>query len=350
MIYPRSAFIAFPADAGQVAANLEAAYEQWAQARQTLASLPMSMFWQAKGQTEYLAVKQNDADSGTTKGARSAETEAVFERFVEAKALAKARAANADDLIGQRAGQYRALRLPVMLDKQGELLRALDVAGLLRNDLLVVGTNAFVAYELLCGVRFPAGNEPTQDFDLAWCRGSSVSLAQLVPDAGVSERKTLLAVLRSIDASYSLNPKKPYQAINAAGYEVELLAAPSRAPLPRREGFEPVVSLVEQEWLLQGRAATVVVATQRHRACPLYVPDPRWMAMHKLWLAQKPERNAQKRPKDARQGEVLLSAVRYFLPDAYPLDLDFVTALPEELRDLFHEWAQRNGFDPTHPG
>jgi hypothetical protein len=52
-----------------------------------------------------------------------------------------------------------------MLNKQGELLCALDVAGLLRNDLLVVGTNAFAAYEVLCGVKFPASNEPTQVFD-----------------------------------------------------------------------------------------------------------------------------------------------------------------------------------------
>lgn len=238
--------------------------------------------------------------------------------------------------------------MPAMLDKQGELLRALDVEGLLRNDLLVVGTNAFSAYEVLCGVKFPAGNEPTQNFDLAWCRGSGVSLARLIPDTGVGIRKPLLGVLQAIDSTYVLNPRKPYQAVNSSGYEVELLAAPSRAPLPRKERFEPMVSLVEQEWLLCGKAAFVVVATQRHRACPLYVPDPRWMALHKLWLAKKPERNAQKRPKDARQGEVLLSACRFFLADAYPLDVDFVLDLPDELRELFNEWAIRNSFIPLN--
>ena len=235
-----------------------------------------------------------------------------------------------------------------MLDKQGELLRALDVEGLLRNDLLVVGTNAFAAYEVLCGVKFPVGNEPTQDFDLAWCRGSGVSLAKLVPDPNVAHRKPLMGVLQSIDSTYSLNPKKPYQAVNSSGYEVELLAAPSRAPLPQKEMFQPMVSLVEQEWLLCGRAAFVVVATQRYRACPLYVPDPRWMALHKLWLAKKPERNAQKRPKDLRQGEVLLCACRFFLADAYPLNVDFVLDLPEELRELFDDWAQCNGFIPLN--
>ncbi len=348
MTYLKSDFIPFPGDSGQCIANLEAAYDQWHQARQTLAGLPTSMFWQAKPDAEYLAVKVSGYDNGTTKGVRSPETEAIMAAFVAQKELAKKRAAEADTLIEQRALQYRALRLPAMLDKQGELLRALDVAGLLRNDLLVVGTNAFAAYEVLCGAKFPAGNEPTQDFDLAWCRGSTVSLARLVPDATVASRKSLMAVLQSIDSTYRINSKKPYQAINSAGYEVELLAAPSRAPLPKTEAFEPMVSLVEQEWLLRGRAAFVVVATMRHRACPLYVPDPRWMAVHKLWLAKKPERNAQKKPKDARQGQVLLDACRYFLADSYPLDIDFVLDLPEELRELFNDWAKEAGYVPSN--
>lgn len=349
MTYQKADFLPFPSDSGQVVANLESAYDQWHQARQAVSALPVSMSWQTKGSVDYLAVKQSSYDPGTTQGARSAATEAVYASFIAEKDQAKRRAAEADSLIEQRARQYRALRLPAMMDKQGEILRALDVVGLLRNDLLVVGTNAFAAYEVLCGVKFPAGNEPTQDFDLAWCRGSAVSLAHLVPDEGAKTRKSLMAVLQSTDTSYRLNPKKPYQAINSDGYEVELLAAPSRAPLPKTEVFEPMVSLVEQEWLLRGKAATVVVATQRHRACPLYVPDPRWMALHKLWLSKKPERNAQKRPKDARQAEVLLAACRYFLPDAYPLDIDFVLDLPPELRDLFNDWAQRCGFDPTNP-
>lgn len=116
----------------------------------------------------------------------------------------------------------------------------------------------------------------------------------MVPDPEVDSRKSLMAVLQSIDSTYRLNHKKPYQAVNSSGYEVELLAAPSRDPLPKNEAFEPMVSLVEQEWLPCGNAAFVMVATQRHRdAYPLYVPAPRWMALHRLWLVRKPMRNAQ---------------------------------------------------------
>ena len=91
---------------------------------------------------------------------------------------------------------------------------------------------------------------------------------------------------------------------------------------------------------------SVVVATVRGRACPLYVPDPRWMALHKLWLAQKPERNRAKKPKDLRQGEVLLDATRFFLADSHPLNIDFVLSPPEELQPHFNAWCESRHFVP----
>lgn len=173
----------------------------------------------------------------------------------------------------------------------------------------------------------------------------SLSLASSVPN----HRRTLLQVLQGVDPSYRINDKKRCQAVNSAGYEVELLAAPSLAPLPKDESFEPMYSLAEQEWLLNGRPVAFVVATLRRRACPVYVPDPRWMAVHKLWLSTKPARRESKKPKDRRQGEVLLDACRYFLQDTYPLDLDFVLDMPPELRDVFDAWARERGYDPTNP-
>lgn len=169
MAYMKASFIPFRSDSGQVIANLEAAYDQWHQARQAMASFPSSMFWQPKGGTDYLAVKVGSYDSATTRGSRSPETEAVYESFVAEKETNKKRVAEAGVLIEQRAQQYRALRLPVMLDKQGELLRALDVEGLLRNDLLVVGTNAFAAY----------GTAP---------RGSPIRLSAGMPSCACSRR------------------------------------------------------------------------------------------------------------------------------------------------------------------
>lgn len=350
MIFTRDQFIPYSTDSGRVVANLEAAYGQLVDISQDYDALPVSMYWQTKENTDYLAVKQTSKDSGTTLGARSPEKERQFEAFKAEKAALGERIKTTNALITDRARQYRSLRLPAMSDGQGEILRALDLAGALRNDLMVVGTNAFAAYELFCGAKFPVGNEATEDFDLAWCRGTQVSLATIAPAQAAKTRPGLFQVLRGIDPSYTINKKKPYQAVNAASYEVELLAAPSTHPMPKNSAFDPMATLVEQEWLLHGQPVSCVVATQRHRACPLYVPDPRWMALHKLWLSQKPGRNAAKKPKDERQGHVLLDATRYFLADTYPMDLGFVLDLPDELRGVFNAWAQSRGFDPADPG
>lgn len=350
MEYKPADFSPFSADAGRAIANLERAHHQWVDSRRALEELPVSMFWQTKNDQKYLAVKQLSNDSGTTFGPRSADLEARLRKFTETKAALKARVAITDLLIRDRAAQYRALRLPALPDRQAEILRKLDIEGLLRNDLLVVGTNAFAAYELACNAKFPVGNEEAEDFALAWCKNTRVSLAAIAPEQAKADQRSLFAVLRSTDPTYKINPKKPYQAVNDAGYEVELLAAPSTHPLPKGSAFDPRGSLAEQEWLLQGQPLSCVVATVRLRACPLYVPDPRWMALHKLWLSQKPKRDRAKRPKDERQGNVLLDATRFFLSDTYPLDIAFVLELPDELRELFNSWAANRRFDPGAVG
>lgn len=345
MTYQEQDFFQYSSESQRVRANLEQTYAAWVDARRALDLLPVSMFWSNKEGTDYLCVKQSSQDNGSSLGRRDPQREAQYNNHVETKARLKARIHALDAQLSERAGLYRRLRLPSIPDRQAEILRKLDIGGLLGNDLMVVGTNAFIAYELACGARFPTGNEETEDFDMAWCRGTKASL--LGQKAITPGSKTLFSVLKSLDASYQINPRKPYQAVNQTGYEVELLAAPSTHPSPKFEPFEPMVTLVEQEWLLQGMPLSVVVATVRGRACPLYVPDPRWMALHKLWLAQKPERNPAKKPKDQRQGEVLLDATRFFLCDSHPLNIDFVLSLPEELQSQFNAWCESRHYVPS---
>ncbi|MDD5029498.1 MAG: GSU2403 family nucleotidyltransferase fold protein [Rhodoferax sp.] len=348
MAYKKHDFLAFSADSQRVAANLEQSYATWLDLKRLLNGLASSMFWTEKEGVDYLNVKKTASDNGTTVGRRDASTEAQFNTYTEAKAQLKVRIRLTDAQLRERSSLYRRLRLPAIPDRQAEILRCLDIEGMLGTDLMVVGTNAFVAYELACGARFPTGNEETEDFDMAWCRGTKVSLAQSAPAKSATRAgdKSLFGVLKSLDSSYQINKRKPYQAVNNTGYEVELLAAPSTHPLPKSEPFEPMQTLVEQEWLLKGTPLSGVVATVRGRACPLYVPDPRWMALHKLWLSEKAERNSAKRPKDRRQGEVLLDATRYFLRDSHPLNIDFVMALPDDLLPHFNFWCESRGFVP----
>jgi hypothetical protein len=348
MIYEKADFRPFSADAQRIMANLEQAYGVWLDARRLLLELPVSLYWVDRAEQQYLYAKQTAADSGTSLGARSADTEQQLAQFTTQRNDAQQRLSAADELIATRAALYRRMRLPSLPDKQAEILRKLDVEGLLGTDVMVVGTNAFAAYEWFANATFPVGNEETQDFDLTWCRDTPASLVLTTAQdlSTVSTRKTLLGVLKSIDSSYQITARKPYQAVNAEGYEVELLAAPSCHPLPKNEAFKPMASLIEQEWLLMGRPFSAVVATLRSRVCPLVVPDPRFMGLHKLWLADKPERNPAKREKDRRQGNVLLDAVRHFMSASHPLNVDFVFQLPEELRPVFDQWCEPRHFVP----
>ena len=341
-------FLLFSNEARRIAANLNQSHDAWIDSLRRLDALPSSMFFVEKSGREYLAIKRFAGDGGTTQGARSPETERRLEEFHRDREAAETAVAGTQATLAETVRQYRALKLPVAMPKPARILRALDRLELLGSDLVLVGSCAFAAYEMEAGCRFLQGLDETDDFDLAWCRGSSIAFSRL---RAAEPGSPLMRALKSVDASFRLNPRKPYQALDASGYQVELLVAPSMfRTLPKGEVFSPMATFVEQEWLLKGRAVRNVVVDRENRTCPIFAPDPRWMSLHKLWLARKQERDALKRPKDEAQENLLLDAVRERMSVGHPLDTDFVLALPEELRDLFDRWAISRGFVPPKPG
>ncbi len=344
MILNLEDFPKFPADGLRIAANLATAYDTWAEAVRERDAIPSSMYWVQRNHIEYLGLKKHSRDHGTTVGPRNAETEARYNQYQADQArLANRITASAAEM-SPAIRQYRALRMPIIAQRPGQILRELDLSGLLGNALMLVGTNAFAAYQLECGHRFPTGIDETEDIDFAWCAKSKIALTVTTEKQIGSP---LLRALRAFDPTFSINRKKPFQAVNDAAYEVELLVAPSQLKtLSPDEAFSPVSGLIEQEWLLEGRAIRHVVITRDNKPCALFVPDPRWMALHKIWLSAQAKRNPLKREKDARQGNVLLDATRHFLSVGYPLDVDFVFGLPPELRDIFRDWCEVRRFHP----
>src|SRR3546814_7776461 len=72
----------------------------------------------------------------------------------------------------------------------------------------------------------------------------------------------------------------------------------------------------------------------------IVAPDPRWFALHKLWMSAQAKRNPLKRPKDAKQGTALLDAVAEAMPQ-FPLDAAFAAELPDELAPHYAAWESR---------
>ncbi len=151
---------------------------------------------------------------------------------------------------------------------------------------------------------------------------------------------TLFSVLKEMDSTWTLNTERTFQARNARAYEVEPLCAPSVSEsLPQGE-LRPI-PLMEQEWLLRGRPLERVICSLSAKliAARIVAPDPRWMALHKMWLSKQAKRRSDKRPKDARQGALLLQAVIDRMP-AWPVDHAFEAEIPSELQPIYREWKQ----------
>jgi hypothetical protein len=219
----------------------------------------------------------------------------------------------------------RALRAPAIAPGAAAILREAAIQTMLGSDLLVVGTVAMVAYQYEAAMLLGGGVDATADFDLAWAGGRGIDVAY-----ASAPSTSILGLLKMVDETYTINSERPFQALNRRAYSVELLIAPSVSQtLPSGERFRPV-SMPEQEWLLNGTFLRQVVPATDASAALLVAPDPRWFALHKLWLADKPGRDPLKKPKDRRQGEVLLDVIGNAMP-RYPLDDAFRASVPSEL-------------------
>ena len=131
MPYKKSDFLLFLNDSQRISANLEQIYTAWLDTRRQMEMLPVSMYRASKEGTGYLHVKAYSNDNGTSKGARSQQTETQLAEFSQGKVELKARINSFDAVILERAGLCRRLRLRSLPDRRAEILRQLDIEELL---------------------------------------------------------------------------------------------------------------------------------------------------------------------------------------------------------------------------
>ncbi len=306
--------------------NLEQRYRVWIEAERTLAALPYDLRRKEVDGRHYLYEIHDRGGNGRSLGPWSPDNARKFDAYRETKTAAKARRDNTRTLVEESARLCRALRLPLLASQAGEILREADRRDLLGSHVLVVGTNAMAAYAVEAGGFLRDAPDETNDFDMAW---SATHRSK--------EEQTLWNLLKAVDPTYTVNTERPFQALNAKAYEVEILVAPSRAATMFRTDKPQPVPLPEQEWLLLGRPVDHVVPTRDGNAARIVAPDPRWFALHKLWMSRQAKRNPLKRRKDEAQGRALLDAVAKAMPQ-YPLDEEFAAAQPAELMPYYAEW------------
>lgn len=319
----------FSDEQSRLLVNLRQRYEAWIGNERARAAQPYDLRRKTVGEYEYLYQIYDRSGNGKSLGRMDAAREAEYQAYRKKKVELKERGAQLSTGLAESAALYRALRLPLLSSDAGPILRECDRRDLLGSHLLVVGTNAIAAYMIEAN-GFILLPDETEDFDLAW-----------VADEPDDSEEIVWRMLKAVDPTFTINSERDFQARNARAYEVELLVAPSRAgTLSDRDQPRPI-PLAEQEWLLLGRPVDQVVGCRDGSPARIVAPDPRWFALHKLWMSEQTKRNPLKRPKDRKQGLAILDAVAEAMPH-YPLDAAFEAALPPELRACFENWQSNS--------
>lgn len=314
--------------------NMRQRYIAWMAAERNLRALPYDLRRKTVSGKDYLYEIRDRSGGGKSLGPWSEAKQIQLAQYRGTKLRLKAQRDGAKTGLAEISRVSRALRLPMLSSDAGSILREADRRGMLDHTLLVIGTNCMAAYSLEASGTIIGAPDETEDFDLAWAAEEAANEA------------AMWDLLKAVDPTFSINSERDFQARNAKAYEVELLVAPSRmATLAPKDRPRPI-PLPEQEWLLLGRKVDQIVPCRDGSPARLVVPDPRWFALHKLWLAEKPSRNPLKRPKDRKQGIALLNAVAEAMPH-YPLDDGFAAELPPELLPFWDQWQAQRKAPPS---
>lgn len=293
-----------------------------------------SMRWAGRNGAEYLLRKIKSHE--TSLGPRSPETETAYNAFIRGRNENAERLSKLSGRLDELAPINRAMglgRLPVIA---AQILRKCDDAGLLGEQLYVVGTNALFAYEVLSGAFIESELITSGDIDLLYDarRSLSVAVNNNVQNMG------LIGILKQADKSFSLFRPRGYRAANNDGYLVDLIrpepkdvfrdrSSPAITNLPEDMEGAPIFGLT---WLINAPKIEATVLDEKGYPVRVVAIDPRVFALHKAWLSSRDDREPLKRRRDIDQAKVAADiAIRYL---NLPFEREPLSALPAALREL----------------
>lgn len=268
--------------------------------------------WKQRAGKDYLYRRIGHIDKSL--GPRSDQTEATYTAFTRGKGLVEQRMLGLRKTLQGMARVNRAMGLGRVPSLVGRILRRLDQAGVLGEQVCVVGTNALFAYEAHVGIRFEQGLLATDDVDLALDSRKRLALAaRTMPDG-------LLGLLRKVDETFAPLGESHFSAVNKSGVMVDLITPEPRNPMRvtpssrRRLGGKSTDIQAEDVQAVEVPRLELIVDAPRFGATaiaddglPVWISaaDPRWWAAHKLWLASQSSRDPRKRQRDDDQAHAV---------------------------------------------
>ena len=277
-----------------------------------------SMLWRQISGKTYL-IRTNADNSQKSLGPRTDETEAVYEKFMARKKWLSERVTGLRQALQLHQKLNRAHRVGRTPEIVVKILNQLHKSGI-SEHFLTVGTHALFAYESACGVRFAEEATTTQDIDLLMDTQKHLLLASTLEE----RNESLLSTLQKVDPSFDLRDDQLDTAVNASGFEVDVIRrmARNRDPHPLQ-----VTSAERDFWAVQvgngaqmassARFAQMVVSASGHMAL-MTTLHPLTFSRLKQALASSPTRNPLKKSRDALQAQVVAQLVEEMLPHLLP--------------------------------
>lgn len=264
-----------------------------------------SMLWRDVHGKTYL-VRTNADNSQKSLGPRSADTEAVYDKFMARKKLSSERTAGLRQALQLHQKLNRAHRVGRTPEIVVKILNQLHKAGI-GDHFMTVGTHAMFAYESAAGVRFVDEATTTQDIDLLMDTQKHLLLASTLQGQG----ETLLSTLQKVDPTFDLRDDQLYTAVNAAGFEVDVIRRMAQGDDPH-----PLqVTASERDfWAVQvgngaqmasaERFSQMVVSASGHMAL-MGTLHPAAFGRLKQALSRNPSRDPLKKSRDALQAKAV---------------------------------------------
>jgi hypothetical protein len=287
------------------------------------------MHWKKIKGKDYLYKYRDRYGNGESLGPRSPETERRFTEFGrERRELAERLASRREDLVSA-ARFCRAALIHWVPETVMRIVCRLEMNGLTGATVTVIGTHALHAYEFAAGVFIdvpkgsPFWSGAAQKLTLAAAR-------PMPPD-------DLLHLLRQADRSFQPLGGNGFQAVNKAGFLVKLAQPPivrvqTRATPHNASGPAVPAESGDLIALLSAPKFSQVVIGKRGTPATLAVPDPRALALHKLWLSQQEDREPAKRSRDRAQAMALAELILRYLPQYYFFSSQLNLFPPEVVR------------------
>lgn len=283
-------------------------------AEKTAQTVRGSMLWRQVNGKTYL-IRTNADNSQKSLGPRNADTEAMYDKFMARKKLSSERVAGLRQALQLHQKLNRAHRVGRTPEIVVQILNQLHKSGV-SEHFLTVGTHALFAFESACGVRFADEATTTQDIDLLMDTQKHLLLASTLE----GQNESLLSTLQKVDATFDLRDDQLYTAVNASGFEVDVIrrVAKDRDPHPLQ-----VTSAERDFWVVQvgngaqmasaARFSQMVVAASGRMAL-MGTLHPMAFSRLKQALANSPTRDPLKKSRDALQAQAVVQLVEEMLP------------------------------------